>query len=267
MFKETKKHVFFLEGGDNVGKTTTIETLKRSDNIDNLIYNRIQFSKYPTYKATDRINELSRELRDNERRYRELRECSRHDYQSDKKVIIHKIIKFMISDMMDSFTNIDEDQYMIKYPDDILNICDRGFLSTYLYQYRSLPGIPKFIIGEDRELEYLKSFMTQYVPDSYNDLNVIILNNNANPLSWNQAMAVDSNEVIEYKKEFDNNVELQLRINSSLNNIVGLIESNKLDCLLPIHFYYVNIFDSTGSIRKTSNEICKEIISIINKEE
>lgn len=265
MFKETKKHVFFIEGGDNVGKTTTIEALKRSGNIDDLKYNRISFSKYPTYKATDRINELRREMKENEKIYREYKECTRYQYQGNKKAIIHKTIKFMISDMMDSFTNVDNDQYAMQYPDDILNICDRGFLSTYLYQYRSLPGVPKFILGEDNELKYLQNFINQYVPDSYNDLNVIILNNNANPLHCN--MIVNTQETIEYKKDFDNDVELQLRINSSLNNIVGLIENNKLDCLLPIHFYYVNIFDGTGSIRKTSNEVCKEIISIINKEE
>lgn len=261
---EVKKHVFFIEGGDNVGKTTTINTFKNTAYVERLKYNRICFSKYPTFKATDNINELNRMLNFNESKYLSS-EIDRCEYIKIKKDITHNTIKFMLHDMVYSF-NPETDEYLLKYPDDIVNICDRGFLSTYLYQYKNnMPGVPKFCLDYEEEHKYLKNFIRKYMPETENDLNVIILNNNANPLLANIIMGEE--ETIEYKKQFDNDLELQSRINSSLNNIVGLIEDNKLSDLLPIKFYYINIFDDTGSIRKSPDDICKEIISIINKED
>ena len=264
---EIKKHVFFIEGGDNVGKTTAINTFKNAVYVERLKYNRICFSKYPTYKATDNINELNRMLNFNESRYLSSSEINRYEYIKLKKDIIHNTIKFMLHDMAYSFSP-ETDEYLLKYPDDIVNICDRGFLSTYLYQYKNMPGIlHMFCLDYEQEQEHkhLKNFIRKYMPEIENDLNVIILNNNANPLLANIIMGEE--ETIEYKKQFDNDLELQSRINSSLNNIVGLIKDNKLSDLLPIKFYYINIFDDTGSIRKSPDDICKEIISIINKED
>lgn len=261
MVNESKKHVFFIEGGDNVGKTTTINTFKSCIYVESLKYNRLYFSKYPTYKSTDKVNELINMLSFNESRYVN-NEIDRYEYIKLKKDIINNTIKFMISDMSDSF---ETDNYLLRYPDDIVNICDRGFLSTYLYQYKNLPGIPKFCLNYEEELKHLKDFIYKYIPKTRNYLNVIILNNNANPLLAD--IIIDEEETIEYKKQFDNDLELQYRINSSLNNIVGLIKDNKLSDLLPIKFYYINIFDDTGSIRKSPDDICKEIISIINKED
>jgi len=258
----SKKHVFFIEGGDNVGKTTTISNIKQNQFIESIKYNRIRFSKYPTQDATNAINKLNTLYKENEYRFTN-KEVDSEEYYKTKKSILESLINTMICDMISSFDTLYNEKYILTYPDDVLEICDRGFLSTYLYQYRDMPGISKF--NENLELEYLKEFINKYLPPTFNDINVIILNNNANPLLAD--IIVDETEVIEYKKDFDSNIELQTRINSSLNNIVGLIEQDRVFNLLPIKFYYINIFDDTGSIRKSSNKICEEIVSIINKEE
>jgi thymidylate kinase len=260
----SKRHVYFIEGGDNVGKTTTIQNFKSCKFIEEVKYNRIRFSKYPTSSATNTINKLNTLYKENESRYSN-KEVEENEYIKTKKSIIDNLINTMICDMISSFDTLYNEKYILVHPDDVLEICDRGFLSTYLYQYRDIPGIPKLILNVDKELEYLKDFINKHLPPTMNDINVIILNNNANPLLSD--IIIDDTETIEYKKDFDNNIELQTRINNSLNNIIALIQQEKICNLLPIKFYYINIFDDTGSIRKTSDEICKEIVSIINEEE
>lgn len=260
----SKKHVYFIEGGDNVGKTTTIHYLKQNKYIESIKFNRVRFSKYPTNDVTNTINILNTVYKKNETRHKN-QEIEDNEYIRTKRSVLESLITTMMYNMISSFDTLYNDKWVMTYPDDVLEICDRGFLSTYLYQYRDMPGIQKLILNIDTELEHLKAFINKYLPPTMNDINVIILNNNANPLLANIIM--DDTETIEYKKDFDNNIELQTRINNSLNNIVGLIQHDKVYDLLPIKFYYINIFDETGSIRKSPDEICEEIKAIINKEE
>ena len=264
MMKVSKRHVYFIEGGDNVGKTTTIQNIKQNKYIESIKFNRIRFSKYPTSDATNTINKLNTLYKENETRYKN-QEVKDSEYIRTKRSILESLINTMICDMISSFDTLYNDKWTMIYPDDVLEICDRGFLSTYLYQYRDMPEMQKLILNIDTELEHLKAFINKYLPPTMNDINVIILNNNANSLLADIIM--DDTETIEYKKDFDNNIELQTRINNSLNNIVELIQHDKIYDLLPIKFYYINIFDETGSIRKSPDEICEEIKSIINKEE
>ena len=265
MMNVSKRHVYFIEGGDNVGKTTTIQNFKQNKYIESIRFSRVRFSKYPTSDATNTINRLNTLYKENEARHKN-KEVKDSEYIRTKRSILESLINTMICDMISSFDTLYNDKWAMACPDDVLEICDRGFLSTYLYQYRDMPGLmQKLISNIDAELEHLKTFINKYLPPTMNDINVIILNNNANPLLANIIM--DDTETIEYKKDFDNNIELQTRINNSLNNIVRLIQQDKVYDLLPIKFYYINIFDETGSIRKSPDEICEEIKAIINKEE
>ena len=262
----SKKHVFFIEGGDNVGKTTTIQAFKDTTIIDRVKYSRVSFSKYPRSNITGNINTYMKELKQLEKIYK-LNQVNRRYYEKEKTRILNAISTLMIDDMRYSFSNEDDTEYHVRYPDDICNICDRGPLSTYLYQYRSRPDVPNLLIGDSNELVHLKKFFETFVLSrgSENEMSIIILCNNANPYLSN--LIIDDTETIEYKKQFDTDVALQTRINSSLNNIVGMIENGTIKELEPIKFYYINIFDDTGRIRKSSNTICKEILSIINKED
>lgn len=257
------KHVYFIEGGDNVGKTTTIHTIKMIQFIESLKYTRITFSKYPTFSITEDINSLNRKYREYKEQY-ENKDLSKEEYDTKKSIVLNDLMSLMIRDMIDSFDGLYREAKYIPGMNrlgDVLNISDRGFLSTYLYQYRALPRLCNETLTEDDELKELKNFIEEYLPKTVNDINVIILNNNAK--SGISSIMIDETETIEYKKNYDHDVELQTRINNSLNNIVALIKKGRLDSL-PFKFYYIDIFDKDGLVRKTSEEVCSEIVHIIN---
>lgn len=254
----SKKHIFFIEGGDNVGKTTTISTIKLTQHISRIKYNRLEFSKYPTYKATDAINILNRQLKEVKEKFNS-NTISIVEYDEKRSKITKDLINAMIEDMSTVFTSLYDDYKDISNYNymDTLTISDRGFLSTYLYQYKSLPEASGY-----NELEYLKKFVNDYVPETENEMSIIILNNNAN-----YHLDIDESETIEYKRDFDHDVELQSRINNSLKNIVKLIKEGKLNEIPRIKFYYIDIFNESGRVRKTPDQICEEIVGIINKED
>jgi thymidylate kinase len=250
-----KKHVFFIEGGDNVGKTTTIEAIKDSSNIQAIIYDKISFIKYPSGNLTSQINELTKSIAMLDKNYDV---DSTLDYRTIKNRYIDDIIGLMISDMNDSFMpNIIPN---IIHNDHTCQICDRGPLSTYLYQYRGYNGLDTLDnIPVANEKNLLEQFIKSYVPNSPNDLNVIILHNSKT------ADDIDSSkeETIAYKKLYDKDIKLQTRVNNSLNNIVEMIKQNQLSNS-HIKFFYIDIFDSEGN-RKSTQDVCSEVIKIINR--
>jgi thymidylate kinase len=252
------KHVFYIEGGDNVGKSTTIESIKDTKYIQKLIYNKIHFSRYPSGKLTNQINSIVESINtldvaygiDNTINYREL-----------KNKYIDDLIGLMISDMDDSFSPKPTFAvpYFDRFKDPICQICDRGPLSTYLYQYRGYDGLDTLIdMPKLNELHLLTQFIKSYIPKVQTDLNIVILHN---PRSI-EAIENVKNETIVYKKFFDKDIKLQTRINNSLNNIVSLIKENQLSNL-QIKFFYIDIFDVLGR-RKSVDTICEELVKIIN---
>ena len=248
-----RKHVFYIEGGDNVGKSTTISKLKETGYIDQIVYSRIGFNKYPTPNLTEQINAIVKSMDELDKAYAI---DSTINYRDLKNQLIDETIGYMISDMHDSFNPNHSIQFVNK--EDTCYICDRGPLSTYLYQYRGRDGLDTLdsmpIMNEKHLLE---QFIRSYIPNSPNELNVIILNNNG-PLS---SIHIDTSETISYKKAYDTNVKLQTRVNNSLNNIVAMIQNNQLNT--HINFFYVNIFDA-NMVRKSASDVCREVIQIIN---
>ena len=266
-----KKHVFYIEGTDNVGKTTTINKfINNQECMSNIKYNRIMLSKYPTLNITNLINSYTKYITEatlkfnNTKPYRDQKlEYDRHtNYIDRKNNAIINLMSIMINDMKESFTSEDSDGD--DNANDILNICDRGILSTYLYQYRNIEGKNSSRIDEVEERYFLQDFLHKYVEPIYLNnrnpslLNIVILNNNKPEIS----LSTDKNETIEYKKEYDNNTSLQSKINNSLLNISKLIHLNKLKSDI-VEFFCINIYDSIGN-RKSTNQICKELLTIIN---
>ncbi len=249
-----RKHVFYIEGGDNVGKSTTISKLKETGFIDQLVYNRIGFNKYPTPNLTEQINAIVKSIDELDRAYDMDKSIN---YRKIKNQLIDETIGYIISDMHESF-NPDHHPVPFANREDTCYICDRGPISTYLYQYRGRDGLDTLdsmpIMNEKHLLE---QFINSYIPNSPNELNVIILNNNG-PLS---SIHIDTTETISYKKAYDADVKLQTRVNNSLNNIVAMIRNNQLDTHM--NFFYVNIFDE-NMIRKSASDVCREVIQIIN---
>jgi len=248
------QHVFYIEGGDNVGKSTTISKLKETGFIDLLAYNKIGFNKYPTSNLTDKINQIVTATNELDKAHSIDKTIN---YRQAKNQLIDETIGFMISDMNDSFSPHHTIPIFTK--EDTCYICDRGPLSTYLYQYRGKDGLDTLdTIPLMNEKHLLEQFIKSYVPNTPNDLNIVILNNNKSI----DDIHIDTTETIAYKKAFDNDIKLQTRINNSLNNIVTMIKTDQLP-KTHIRFYCIDIFDAMGR-RKSPDDVCKELIQIIN---
>lgn len=267
-----KKNTFYIEGGDNVGKTTTIAKIKEKLNFDWRVgfymkYNNITFSKYPTERITNDINKANQDLNqaiDNinakilsdDFNVEDIKNNQYPKFNKIKKEIINNLIYTLLDDMKDSFTSNDIDT-------STLNICDRGILSTYLYQYKDMVNIYKPSLSLTEEKYLLSSFIEEYIQPIYSsidnpsNLNILILNNNNPSIKLSK-----SEETIAYKKNFDNNTKLQKSINHSLSNIINLINNDDLEFEF-IRFNYINIYDEFKN-RKSVDDICNEAITIFN---
>lgn len=255
------KYTFFIEGADNVGKTTMINTFKKSEYVDKLITSRLCFSRYPTKRITQYLNEMNNKLKSIKLKI----ENSESDI-SEYIEYNNQVMNTLLSDMEDSFKNND----IIK-DKDIVNIADRGFLSTYLYQYKNYLDLDKDN-KHDRDDTSLFMFtatnvnaMYRYNASDAAKINVVILNNNKPELELNNTNV----ETIEYKKDFDSDTLLQSRVNQSINNIVNDIKDNKFKIAMRnymhIEFHYIDIYNEIG-IRKTPDKLCEELLLIINNQ-
>ena len=234
------KYVFYIEGADNVGKTTTIIQLKEELKSSNII--NYHFLHYPSDNLKDFLNKYSITTK-------------------KEKVFISKnfefLINVLINDMKDSLSNNNNSSIH----DDIY-ICDRGILSTYLYQYKKY--IESFNFNNKSELEQLKNFIDTFLNEYYNNnvqYNTIIFHNNRKDIS----LPIDSTETIEYKKNFDNDKNLQNSINESIDNIVSIMNKENYSISFSnFKFYYIDIYDK-NNIRKTKDTIYNEVKNIINQ--
>lgn len=151
-----------------------------------------------------------------------------------------------------------------------INISDRGPLSTYLYNYKDTDNtmneiynfekfVKEYIISKFDSMKQMLDLMKQideYMPN----LNIVILNNNLPDIP----IISDKQEEIEYKKNFDNNTELQQKINRQISNIVSAIDSEKdiNTITYPFKLHYINIYHDNG-VRKTTEEVYEEFKKLI----
>lgn len=236
------KHTYFIEGADNVGKTTCIEMLKNNFTQD-IKCNQITFTKYPSKTIIPKVNELislQKEIKLNS-----------DDSESKYNKLTFLIILLFLYDMKESFQTTEIES---------INICDRGWLSTYLYNFR-----PVYIKTKKYLCKYepmmLQIFTQTYlnlIDKNKSDSHIIILNNNLN-----QQLNIDKSETVEYKKMFDEDKNLQSSVNYAISEIIKMIDNRSN---IVNNFHYINIYDENKN-RKPAEVLCKEIISIINKEE
>lgn len=248
-----KGYTFFIEGGDNVGKTTMIEYFKNNyiKNLSNFLKDSVTITRYPSNRMTDYLNNANKLLKDID---------SNPEYilKESYKLYIHgDIMNKNLNDMNNSFS---------VYNNKSIEICDRGPLSTYLYQYREMNKQP---LIESLELFINLFIYNKFIVGNINasDITIVILHNN-NP---NEKLISDKQESIEYKKDFDNNISLQYRIENDINSIVKEIKEGNTNINNHVNFKYINIYSDNGQRRKTPEELCIEFIdimnSIINKED
>lgn len=268
---------FFIEGGDNVGKTTTIKEINRILSSDKSIkeiittaYRDLEFYKYPSSEMTKFMDAYMKLLNIVNTEMTRLVSQS-YNFGDTSIQLIELAMHYLIRDMETTLSS----PYSSK-----INICDRGVLSTYLYQFLSYAKLKYDINNTNTQNEtillklFVNEVLNKVVPIQHRfntDINVIILYNNSD-----SKLNIDESETIEYKKNFDHNQTLQDNINRSLNNIIFNITESETIKLKPfkiydITFYRVNIYkyikEANTSryipVRKIDSQLADEIIKII----
>lgn len=248
---------YFIEGGDNVGKSTLIDYVSKNlmtDMCKNHIYKDsiyMEVNKYPSKDNTEFMNVISKVLK----------VCKDENYSELYSEVNDLLINTMMKDMKSSFNSLIRDNW------NYINISDRGPLSTFLYNYNinsmydettNLKNfIHKYFLSK---YNYLSTYQSCCLEDFIANLNIVILNNNLP----NIPIVSDKQEEIEYKKNFDNNTELQQRINCQISNIVTAIDSEKdIDTITyPFKLHYINIYHDNG-VRKTTKEVYEEFKKLV----
>lgn len=259
---------FFIEGGDNVGKTTLINHISQNftEDYKKEFTKSIEFcvNKYPSKNNTEFMNVINHVL----------------NFCDDWKVLISKdekyhdmyskvnnlLINTMIDDMYISF--IDNMPIGNKDSWNYIDVSDRGPLSTYLYNYKDMDDtideihnfekfIKEYIIPRFDSIIQNELYSNHHIDDFVANLNIIILNNNLPDVP----IVSDKEENIEYKKNLDSDSELQQRINHKISEIVKYI--NVQDSIIyPFRLFCINIYNDNG-IRKTTEEVYNEFKEII----
>lgn len=238
------KHTYFIEGADNVGKTTCIEMLKNNF-IQDIKCNQITFTKYPSKTIIPKINELislQKEIK-----------LDSDEAETQYNKLNFLIMSLFLYDMQESFRTTESET---------VNICDRGWLSTYLYNFRpAYIKTRKFLCTDEPIMlqVFIQNYLNLIASKNKSDNHVIILNNNSN-----QQLNIDETETIAYKKIFDKDTNLQSSVNYAISEIIKMIDNGSYDIVN--NFHYINIYDENKN-RKPAEVLCKEIISIVNKEE
>ena len=261
---------FFIEGGDNVGKTTLINHISQNftEDYKKEFTRSIELStnKYPTKDNTEFMNVINhilnfcndwKDLISKDEKYHDL-------YSRVNNLLINTMIKDMDKSLIDTVPRGKKNSW------NYINISDRGPLSTYLYNYKDTDNtmneiynfekfVKEYIISKFDSMKQMLDLMKQ-IDEYMSNLNIVILNNNLPDIP----IISDKQEEIEYKKNFDNNTELQQKINRQISNIVSAIDSEKdiNTITYPFKLHYINIYHDNG-VRKTTEEVYEEFKKLI----
>lgn len=261
---------YFIEGGDNVGKTTLIDHITQNftEDYKKEFTKSIGFfiNKYPTKDNTEFMNVINKVLRFcNDWKVLISKDEKYHDlYSKVNNLLINTMIKDMDKSLIDTVPRGKKNSW------NYINISDRGPLSTYLYNYKDTDNtmneiynfekfVKEYIISKFDSMKQMLDLMKQ-IDEYMSNLNIVILNNNLPDIP----IISDKQEEIEYKKNFDNNTELQQKINRQISNIVSAIDNKKdIDTITyPFKLHYINIYHDNG-VRKTTEEVYEEFKKLI----
>lgn len=259
---------YFIEGGDNVGKTTLIDHITQNftEDYKKEFTKSIDFfiNKYPTKDNTEFMNVINKVLRFcNDWKTLISKDEKYHDlYSKVNNLLINTMIKDMDKSLIDTVPRGKKNSW------NCINISDRGPLSTFLYNYIKDPIYDTITNFNVFILKYLIPIYEEYTCANYSynlesaigNTNIVILNNNKPDIP----IVSDKKEDIEYKKNFDNDCMLQDRINSDIQDIVKAIDNNPDISILtyPFKLYYINIYHIDGT-RKTTEEVYEEFKKLI----
>lgn len=261
---------YFIEGGDNVGKTTLIDHITQNftEDYKKEFTKSIGFfiNKYPTKDNTEFMNVINKVLRFcNDWKTLISKDEKYHDlYSKVNNLLINTMIKDMDKSLIDTVPRGKKNSW------NYINISDRGPLSTYLYNYKDTDNtmneiynfekfVKECIISKFDSMKQMLDLMKQ-IDEYMSNLNIVILNNNLPGIP----IISNKQEEIEYKKNFDDNSELQQKINCQISNIITAID-NKKDIntiTYPFKLHYINIYHDNG-VRKTTEEVYEEFKKLI----
>lgn len=261
---------YFIEGGDNVGKTTLIDHITQNftEDYKKEFTKSIGFfiNKYPTKDNTEFMNVINKVLRFcNDWKTLISKDEKYHDlYSKVNNLLINTMIKDMDKSLIDTIPRGKKNSW------NYINISDRGPLSTYLYNYKDTDNtmneiynfekfVKEYIISKFDSMKQMLDLMKQ-IDEYISNLNIVILNNNLPGIP----IISNKQEEIEYKKNFDDNSELQQKINCQISNIITAID-NKKDIntiTYPFKLHYINIYHDNG-VRKTTEEVYEEFKKLI----
>ena len=286
MFKH-RQISFFIEGGDNVGKTTLINHISQNFTEDYkkefTRYIELSINKYPSKDNTEFMNVINHVLNfcddwkvliSKDEKYNDM-------YSRVNNLLINTMIKDMDKSLIDCMPIGKKDSW------NYIDVSDRGPLSTYLYNYKDIDDrsplsayFYKDIVDDnkpDDEVHNFKKFIKKYIIPKFDsicqnyfvysnphiddfiaNLNIIILNNNLPDIP----IVSDKEENIEYKKNLDSDSELQQRINHKISEIVKYIDTEEDPIIYPFRLFYINIYDDNG-MRKTTEEVYNEFKEIV----
>nr|DAW47793.1 MAG TPA: P-loop Nucleotide Kinase3 [Caudoviricetes sp.] len=261
---------YFIEGGDNVGKTTLIDHITQNftEDYKKEFTKSIGFfiNKYPTKDNTEFMNVINKVLRFcNDWKTLISKDEKYHDlYSRVNNLLINTMIKDMDKSLIDTVPRGKKNSW------NYINISDRGPLSTYLYNYKDTDNtmneiynfekfVKEYIISKFDSMKQMLDLMKQ-IDEYMSNLNIVILNNNLPDIP----IISDKQEEIEYKKNFDDNSELQQKINCQISNIITAIDNKKdIDTITyPFKLHYINIYHDNG-VRKTTEEVYEEFKKLI----
>lgn len=260
---------FFIEGGDNVGKTTLINHISQNftEDYKKEFTKSISFctNKYPSKNNTEFMNVINHVLNfcddwkvliSKDEKYNDM-------YSRVNNLLINTMIKDMDKSLIDCMPIGKKDSW------NYIDVSDRGPLSTYLYNYKDIDDIldevhnfkkfiKKYIIPKfDFICQNHLVYSNPHIDDFIANLNIIILNNNLPDIP----IVSDKEENIEYKKNLDNDSELQQRINHKISEIVKYIDTEEDPIIYPFRLFYINIYNNNG-MRKTTEEVYNEFKKI-----
>ncbi len=161
----SKQISYFIEGGDNVGKTTLIDHITKNftEDYKKEFTKSIGFfiNKYPTKDNTEFMNVINKVLRFcNDWKVLISKDEKYHDlYSKVNNLLINTMIKDMDKSLIDTVPKGKKNSW------NYINISDRGPLSTYLYNYKDTDNTMNEIYNFEKFVkEYIIQLSVSFLP-------------------------------------------------------------------------------------------------------
>lgn len=271
----------FIEGADNVGKTTFMNYLKEKANKSE----KIAFVKFPTENVPhEEINKLNAELT-------QIKSTYNYSHQSNakKEAIAKRLTQIFAIDIIKTIVSYCNNDSPVE-----LIICDRGLISTFIYNYLPIVIPYRIYCGDNisitinelfkkyynscfiwkellgflrypgvyncDEYEKYKSLMTLIYNTDFNLMSNIVLINN----SYDHLYSEEDTEIDEYKKNIDDDTEFQDYVNNCYSSLKNVTYKELIDAGISLKFIDIFDNDKRKPVENLYNEFINNVDSIVD---